>query len=417
MTTEPTGNADQAIIGPVTVGVVAHGGHCVARVSDPDAGPGGRVVFVRHALPGEQVLIRITDTSHKRFWRGDAVEILVASADRREAPCPIFHPGGCGGCDFQHATEAAQRELKRTVVAEQLQRLAGIEWTGDVEEASPVWGWRTRMRYQVTGRESDGAQRLGMRVHRSHAVIGLPDQGCAIAAVDPRKLEPVADHWSGNAATGRHAGDASVAGANPADAELLVVTSADGVSIGSPRDRAEVTERAAGRDFAVDFAGFWQVHPAAADTLVAAVLDGLQPQAGERAFDLYCGVGLFAGALADRGVQVWGLESGRGAVAHARRNVPEGRFSVGRVEKGLRDLPGQTDLVVLDPPRAGAGKTVMEQISRREPRAIAYVACDPAALARDLAHAGELGWQVRSLRAFDLFPQTHHIECVAVLER
>lgn len=368
-------------IGPIEVGDVAHGGHCVARHD-------GRVIFVRHALPGETVRVRITDTSHDRFWRGDAVEIVVASGDRRTPPCPVFHPGGCGGCDFQHATDEFQRELKRRVVAEQVRRLGGVDWDGVVEAVELVWGWRTRMRYQATGAD------LGLRAHRSHEVIPLPEQGCAIAAVDPRAL--------GEQASGD---------------ELLVVSSADGVNVGSPRDRGEITEHAAGRDFTVDFSGFWQGHPAAADTLVAAVLDGLDPKAGEKGFDLYCGVGLFAGALADRGVSMWGIESARRAIGHARRNVPGARFTVGRVEKALRDLPGRTDLVVLDPPRAGAGRAVMEQVSRREPRAIAYVACDPAALGRDLAYARELGWQVRSLRAFDLFPQTHHIECVAVLER
>lgn len=137
----------------------------------------------------------------------------------------------------------------------------------------------------------------------------------------------------------------------------------------------------------------------------------------EKGFDLYCGVGLFAAALVDHGVTMWGVESAKVAIAHARRNVPGARFTVGRVEKALRDLPGRTDLVVLDPPRSGAGRAVLTQIDSRRPRAIAYVACDPAALGRDLAYARELGWQVRSLRAFDLFPQTHHIECVAVLGR
>lgn len=369
------------VLGPVEVGSVAHGGHCVARHD-------GRVIFVRHALPGELVRVRLTDLGSGRFWRGDAVEILEASTDRRTPPCPAFVPGGCGGCDFQHATEAAQRELKRHVVAEQLERLGGYLWDGVVEAVEPVWGWRTRMRYQVT----DAG--LGLRAHRSHEVIPLPDQGCAIATVDPREL-PGAD-------------------ADVADEEL-VVSSPDGVSVGTPSDRGEIVELAAGRQFAVDFAGFWQVHPKAADVLVDAVLEGLQPAAGERAFDLYCGVGLFAGALASRGVKVWGVESSRGAVDHAKSNVPEARFTVGRVERALSKLPNRTDLVVLDPPRSGAGKAVLEQITRRKPRAMAYVACDPAALGRDVAYARNLGWEIASIRAFDLFPQTHHVECVALL--
>src|ERR687893_1393285 len=132
-------------VGPVEVGPVAHGGHCVARHE-------GRVIFVRHALPGERVMLRVTDDSHDRFWRADAVEVLTPSPDRVEPPCPIARPGLCGGCDFQHAALPAQRGLKTAVVAEQLRRLAGIEWTGEVAEVTTPattdgLNWRTRMRY------------------------------------------------------------------------------------------------------------------------------------------------------------------------------------------------------------------------------------------------------------------------------
>ena len=167
--------------------------------------------------------------------------------------------------------------------------------------------------------------------------------------------------------------------------------------------------------------GFWQVHPAAADTLVAAVLDGLQPEAGERALDLYCGVGLFAGALADAGCRVWGLEASRTAVDLARQNLADVAdrvtLTAGRVERGLARLPGRADLVVLDPPRTGAGREVIEQVAARRPRAVAYVACDPAALARDLATAQAVGYAPQAITAYDLFPMTHHVECVAILTR
>lgn len=382
----PTG--PDAPTGPVTVTDVAHGGHCVARHE-------GRVVFVRHALPGEVVRLRITDRRHDRFWRADAVEIIEASPDRREAPCSVFRPGGCGGCDFQHATEAGQRALKTRVVADQLVRLGGYAWSGAVEEVAPVFHWRTRMRYQRAKDDPElGQGRLGLHAHRSHRVVELPPEGCRLASTDPRE----------------------VPGMQPTGAdEVLVVAASDGVRCGTVKDTTPVTEHAAGRDYRVALNGFWQVHPRAAEVLIEAVLEGLAPEPGERAFDLYCGVGLFAGALADRGVRVHGVESGRQAIEHARHNVPEARFTVGRVERVLAQLPRQTDLVVLDPPRAGAGRGVLEQIVRRRPRAVAYVACDPAALGRDLGHMVELGWRVRSVRAFDLFPQTHHVECVAIL--
>lgn len=382
-----------ALLPALTVGPVAHGGHCIARMGDD---VGGRVVFVRHALPGERVRVQITDTSHDRFWRGDAVEILEAHPDRVQPPCPIARPGGCGGCDFQHVTLAGQRRLKTAVVAEQLRRLAGIDWTGEVESVQPGsgLGWRTRMRYHV-----DASGRVGLRAHRSHEVVPVPAGGCPIAA--PAAAAVVQETWRPGA-------------------ELQVAQTGEELSVVEDgelrRGPAVLTERAAGHAFDVAAAGFWQVHLAAAQTLVSAVLDGLRPEPGERAFDLYCGVGLFAAVLADVGCQVWGVESDGTAVGHARSNVEAARFTRGRVEQTLPRLPRRTDLVVLDPPRTGAGRRVLEQTCARGPRRIAYVACDPAALARDLAYAAAAGYAPTSIRAFDLFPMTHHVECVAILE-
>ena len=393
------------LLGPVEVGPVAHGGHCVARHD-------GRVIFVRHALPGETVLVQLTDTSHDRFWRADAVEILAASPDRVVPPCPIAGPGRCGGCDFQHVDLAAQRTLKAAVVAEQLQRLARLEWDvvvesvpgagggaadGDARGSADGLNWRTRMRYHT-----DDQGHPGLRAHRSNRVVPLPSVGCLIAS---DRTPPVVG--------GRYPADVELLSAGSAEAGTLVV---DGRRRSGP---GELTERAAGRRWSVAADGFWQVHPAAADVLVAAVIDGLRPQPGDRAFDLYCGVGLFTGALADAGAQVWGVESSRRAISSARHNLADVgarvRLSADRVDRALAKLPARTDLVVLDPPRTGAGRAVIEAVLARQPRAVAYVACDPAALARDVATAAAGGYRLATLRAFDLFPMTHHVECVAVL--
>jgi tRNA/tmRNA/rRNA uracil-C5-methylase (TrmA/RlmC/RlmD family) len=332
-------------------------------------------------------MLSVTEDRHDRFWRADAVEVISASPDRVPVRCPIAGPGLCGGCDFQHVDLAAQRRLKTAVVAEQLRRLAGIDWVGPVVEVSTPdtddgLHWRTRMRY-VT----DEHGRVGLRAHRSHRVIPLPEGGCRIAAPDA----------------------VSISGGTPPEPP------------GRFADEGTVTEYAAGRSWQVAADGFWQVHPAAADTLVTAVLTGLRPNPGEHAFDLYCGVGLFAGALADAGCRVWGLEASRSGLELARQNLSDVadqvRLTSARVERGLARLPRRVDLVVLDPPRTGAGRSVIEQIAFRRPRAVAYVACDPAALARDLATAGALGYAPDSITAYDLFPMTHHIECVAILTR
>ncbi len=365
------GDRVEAVAGPI-----AHGGHVVARVPDPQAPPDARpvVVFVRHALPGERVVVEITELD-KSFLRGDAVEVLEPSADRVPAPCPVSGPGLCGGCDFQHVALPAQRALKATVVAEQLQRLAGIAYDVVVE---PVPGdedglrWRTRMQYVP----APGGRR-GLRKHRSHDVVPVED--CLIAAPDAREVL-----------------DRAPSGTT-------------------------VTERVRDRAFEVAGDGFWQVHPGAPEALVSAVLEALGPRRGERVLDLYAGVGLFSAFLAEAvGLvgHVTSVEGDRRATELGAGNVadlPNVDVRHGRVDRVLASYDGRVDLVVLDPPREGAKRAVVEQVVRFGPRAVAYVACDPAALARDVATFAEHGYRLDGLRAFDLFPMTHHVECVALL--
>ncbi|MER7519702.1 class I SAM-dependent RNA methyltransferase [Streptomyces sp. NPDC126499] len=421
----------------VEVGPVAHGGHCIARTE------GGRVLFVRHALPGERVRVRVTEGEEtSRFLRADAVEILQASKDRIEAPCPFAGPGKCGGCDWQHAKPGAQRRLKGEVVAEQLKRLAGLTpeeagWDGTVVPAEgdklpagEVPQWRTRVQYAV-----DAEGHAGLRKHRSHEVEVIDH--CMIAAEGVSELGIEKRTWEGMAsieavaATGSQDRQVILTprpGARLPLVELdkpvsvLRVDEKDG-GVHRVHGRPFVRERADGRTHRVGNGGFWQVHPKAADTLVTAVMQGLLPRKGETALDLYCGVGLFAGALADRlGDQgaVLGIESGKRAVEDARHNLadfPRVRIEQGKVESVLpRTGITDVDLIVLDPPRAGAGKDTVRHLAALSARRIAYVACDPAALARDLAYFREGGYRVRTLRAFDLFPMTHHVECVAILE-
>lgn len=379
------------LLSAVEVGPVAHGGHFVARHE-------GFVVFIRGALTGEVVDVRVTEVA-KRFARADAVAVHRASPHRVVAPCPIA--GLCGGCDFQHVDPVHARELKRQVVAELLGHLGGFDFAGEVRQIAPSpFGWRTRMRYHFA---SDG--RPGLRAHRSREVVPLPPEGCRIAA--PEIGNPNA--------TGE-----------PGD-ELLAVAADSGIEFRARGEREPagtdptgshhtVVEHAAERDYSVAADGFWQAHSAAPDVLVKAVLDGLRPKPGERALDLYCGVGLFTGALVDAGCQVTGIEGDRTAVELAGRNVPGARFLHGDVARRLQQVRQATEFVVLDPPRTGAGARVLRQVAALRPRAIAYVACDPAALGRDLRTAAELGYRPASIAAYDLFPMTHHVECVAILE-
>ena len=446
----------------VTPGDVAHGGWCVAR---PDEGP---VVFVRHALPGETVLARITDVT-SRLARAEAVDILKPSPDRVEPPCPHAVPGGCGGCDWQHAALPAQRSLKAEVVRQQLKRLAGLDreviveaLPGDAEGARPEspgpgLGWRTRVQFAV---RSDGV--AGLHAHRSHEVVGIGT--CLIADPAITDLGLTAMRWPATASVeavvatgsgeravilsagpgGRPPGTPRVregsappdppgtppAPAGPAGADSVLRRA--GHRLTPVRGRTYLSHRAAGRDWRVSAGVFWQVHPSAADVLTEAVMSALGPRPGDVALDLYCGAGLFAGALAPAvgpDGTVVGIEADAAAIRDARHNLREWPWA--RVHKGdvaavlrrggqqgakERTLPAAR-LVVADPPRAGLAREVIDYLNAAEHGAarFAYVSCDPATLARDIGLLVAGGWELADLRAFDAFPMTHHVECVATL--
>ncbi len=394
------------------------------------------MVFVRHALPGEQVRAVVTQVT-ARFARADAVQVLQPAADRVQPPCSHARPGGCGGCDWQHASLPAQRALKAAVIRQQLARIGGIDWPVTVEAVpgdAAGLGWRTRVSYAVA---AGGA--AGLRRHRSHEIVEIGE--CPIAHPLVNAAGVTGQHWPGSAAV--------QVTAVPATGELGVVRiesgrgrqplpalTADAVQSvtrsgkrSSLRGRGYLTRRAAGRDWQVSLQGFWQVHPGAADTLAAAVLGSLRPRRGDRALDLYCGAGLFAGVLAEAvgpGGAVLAVESDAAAARDARRNLRQAPWA--RVHRGdVAEVLGRTglagaSLAVLDPPRQGASPAVIGAISdgpdgRSTLRRLAYVSCDPATLARDLGLLVSAGWRLEGLRGFDAFPMTHHVECLAALVR
>jgi len=396
------------------VGEAIHGGWCVARVATQTGGntavaaAGGFVVLVRHALPGERVRAVITQVT-SRLARADAVEILLPAAERVRPPCPYARPDGCGGCDWQHASLAAQRAFKARVVSQQLRRIAGIErevTVAPMPGEQDGLGWRTRVRFAVGG---DG--RAGLHKHRSQAVIAIGD--CLIAHPLVTEAEVTRQSWPGARAV-----EVAVA---PQTGQRAITT-AGGRVRGS--DRKHLTYRAAGRDWRVSAAGFWQVHPQAADTLAEAVLAGLSPRPGETALDLFCGAGLFAGVLATAvgsAGAVIAVERDAEAVGDARHNLRDATWA--RVHRGdAAEVIGRIGLsgasiAVLDPPRAGVDRELIAALcAGPSMRKIAYVSCDPATLARDLAVLARYGWQLAELRAFDAFPMTHHVECVAIAE-
>lgn len=414
---------------------VAHGGISVARHD-------GRVVFVSDAIPGETVLARISDDSKPSFWRAETVAVLQPSEFRQEHVWAAASVGRApedraGGAEFGHIVPDHQRELKRHVLTEALQRMAGVETDVRVEAIpgnADGTGWRTRVRLHVAEDGTPGP--YSARSHRVIPVTELPLATAEVSAVAPldekfagETVVDVIAPSSGNAwvLTGggpQHAGK-SGAGA---------IGGKSGKKQGAKRQT--IVERVGERDFRVDVRGFWQVHRAAAETLTKAVQEAIDetlfdPRAAN--LDLYGGVGLLAAAVGDRfgqSLRITTVESDSRATDNAAENLAEwvGAASVtARVERYLQQLRASASLaersrlqqatVVLDPPRSGAGKAVVKELAELGPAQLIYVACDPVALARDVGLFAARGYELVRLRAFDLFPNTHHVEAVATLRR
>jgi len=463
------------------VGDVAHGGVFVARHE-------GRVVFVGDAAPGERVEARVTDV-RKRFVRAEALRVVDASPERREhvwreASIDRDPAERAGGAEFGHLALPFQRELKRRVVTDALQRFGDTTWTGEVEglpgdDETRGTGWRTRITLHA-----DESGVVGPYAARSHRVVpvetlplGVPEFAAALdlsRRVAPgARVELVAAGLGGRPSEPARADEAEPtpgdggSAAGP-DVRMRVVPSARGDRDGShalrgggdrrrggrgPGRRSArddsgrdadargpragvVTEFVGERAFRVDEDGFWQVHRFAASALSRAVAEACATDALDAAaanLDLYGGVGLLAAAFADAAgddAYIETVEAAPGATAHARRNLAGIRGATAvtaRVDRYVRDLEREASArdrdalrrgtIVLDPPRAGAGLEVVDAVAAFEPAQVVYVACDPVAFARDAGAFRAHGYEVETLRAFDLFPSTHHVECVARLRR
>ena len=392
----------------LTTGPPANGGSCVARHE-------GRVVFVRYALPGERVRVRVV-ADHGSYWHADVVEVLEASQDRVDPLCPIAGVDGAGCCDLAFATPEAARRLKGAVVANQLNKLGGYHWRDESDAvAEPIGtgdatGWRTRVRLDTS---DDG--RAGF--HRYHSSELVTDLRCA--QLPQAALDGLSDNgW-------------------PPGAHLHVALDDDGarhVVQSGPRigRRAatrvvegsyEATQRVSGRVWRVPVTAFWQAHRDAARVYSALVAECAQLRDGMVAWDLYGGAGIFAAvlgeAVGDSG-RVVSVDTSRGASRSARTALADlGCVSVvtDSVRRALAAQPQRADVAVLDPPRSGAGREVIDLLAAAEVPRIIHIGCEAASFARDVGLYLAHGYRVEDLRVFDSFPLTHHIESVAVLTR
>jgi tRNA/tmRNA/rRNA uracil-C5-methylase (TrmA/RlmC/RlmD family) len=378
----------------LVIGPVAHGGHFVARHN-------GQVIFVRHGITNELVKIKITAVSSK-IAHADVIEVLTAAPSRVSPPCQ--YAGKCGGCDFQHIDLPTQRKLKAEIIKEQFMRIGKIDLPAlgfnlEVNEVEPSNGlhWRTRMDFAVS---SNG--KIGFFGARSNEVVEISQ--CLIADERMNVSELAARTWKS---------DARVEVAVSSTSEVSVMRS--GRSISGP---TQIVEQVGGNSFKISPEAFWQSHKSAPVTLVKAALAELGVKSNDHVCDLYSGVGLFAAAiLKELGEQgfITLIESDKSAVADARKvflNKSNVKILGGLVAQQL-PIVKRADLILLDPPRTGAGEVVIKQLIKLKPRKIVYVACDPAALARDSKTLIDAGYKLDHISAYDLFPMTQHIECVA----
>jgi len=378
----------------LVIGPVAHGGHFVARHN-------GQVIFVRHGITNELVKIKVTAVSSK-IAHADVIEVLTAAPSRVSPPCQ--YAGKCGGCDFQHIDLPTQRKLKAEIIKEQFMRIGKIDLPAlgfnlEVNEVEPSNGlhWRTRMDFAVS---SNG--KIGFFGARSNEVVEISQ--CLIADERMNVSELAARTWKS---------DARVEVAVSSTSEVSVMRS--GRSISGP---TQIVEQVGGNSFKISPEAFWQSHKSAPVTLVKAALAELGVKSNDHVCDLYSGVGLFAAAiLKELGEQgfITLIESDKSAVADARKvflNKSNVKILGGLVAQQL-PIVKRADLVLLDPPRTGAGEVVIKQLIKLKPRKIVYVACDPAALARDSKTLIDAGYKLDHISAYDLFPMTQHIECVA----
>lgn len=411
-------------------------GRCVAHID-------GRVVFVRFALPGERVRILIDGPHNRkdRFWTGEVIEVITASPDRVKPVWPLAGPlawgGGVGGADLVHVSRQGQLAWKQAVINEQMKRLGHIDVSVPVspapgdEEAGGLH-WRTRLDLIA-----DGNGHLSMRRRESHTRVAL--DGMPLASQQLCSIAEYHELWSHPFDPDNHI-RISAPEPRPGDPGLIesgnYAVLVNGEVLYGRRGLTErvILDNRADFTYHVDAGGFWQMHRMAPAVLAGTAMKEMADTGADKArviWDLYSGSGLFTLPIAALypHAEILSVEGAPAAVRSARRNLKEaGADNVtvleGDVVKVLRSL-GNTarsrlthpDIILLDPPRSGAGRRACEQISETGARSIIYISCNPASLARDTAYLLDSGYTLDSIYAHDIYPMTHHVETVAVLSK
>jgi len=396
---------------------IAHGGAALGRHE-------GRVIFVPYALPGETARVEITEDKG-RYAFARPVEVLEPSPDRIEPPCPYFGASGCGGCQWQHIDYGAQLRFKAEIVADQLARIGGIADPPVHPTLPDSSGWAYRNHAQFHPAPEGG---LGFQAASGGRVVPIDE--CPI--LHPLLSDLYAtldldlpDLLRLSLRAGTETGDRmlifemaedlppALESDMPVSCVLLLSDGLHANLIGSNHIREIVAER----PYRISAPSFFQVNTPQAAQLVRLVGEYLDLHGGETVLDAYCGVGLFTARLAGRAGLVLGVEAAPAAVADLLENTADlenVEVIEGPIEAVLPDLDVSLDAAVVDPPRAGVDRFALDALVARRPARIVYVSCDPATLARDAKRLARAGYHLAQVQPVDMFPQTYHVESVAL---
>jgi len=397
---------------------LTYGGDAMGRLED------GRAVFVPFGLPGERVRVRLTEEK-RNFARGEVLEILEASPHRILPRCKHF--GVCGGCHYQHLPYEEQLEAKTEILRDQLLRIGKLEnppVQKMVASASP-WNYRNHVQFHLT---EEG--KLGYVKAQDPAVFAITEchlpEGSINSLWPQLEFEPGTNIERVSVRAGKEDDlmlalesdspespeleiEAGISVAHIFEEHTVVIAGNDHVNI-------SVLER----DFRVSAASFFQVNTAMAGKMVNHLMANLPVKQSDMLLEVYCGAGLFSAFFAPTCERVIGIEASPSACEDFSFNLDE--FDNVELYEGLAEdvipyLEAKPDFVLVDPPRAGLEKRVVDGILKLNPRFLAYVSCDPSTLARDAARLLNGGYHLKDVTPFDLFPQTYHIESISFFER
>ncbi|MGC9357137.1 MAG: 23S rRNA (uracil(1939)-C(5))-methyltransferase RlmD [Anaerolineae bacterium] len=399
---------------------MAHGGEAIGRHE-------GRVIFVPYAIPGERIRAEVVE-QHKRYARARLIEVLDPSPSRTEPPCPYFGQGKCGGCQLQHIDYAVQAQIKGLVVVDQMERVGKFEEPPVLEPLLDEKGWeyRSHSRYRTTPEGHPGF--LASDSHRvvpiDFCLLSHPRQSELYQALDMTQPDVEQMELRVGTATGDMMVVLQTYDEEPPALEVdfpLSVVQVTHDTATSPLIGLDyITEIYHDREFRISATSFYQVNTAQAERLVEIVLGAADLTGSEGVLELYSGIGLFTAFLAPEAKQVTGIEVNPDAVDDALHNVGDAdnvTFLEGLVEDALPAVDHTVDVALLDPPRGGVERHALDGLIAYHPARIVYVSCDPATLARDARRLVRSGYELAWVQPVDLFPQTYHIENVALFNR